>query len=749
MLRVIKKCAVLLAAFLAGAIPAVTITIDGNGSGRIFDGLGMCSSNGTSDLLFDYAEPYRSDILDFLFKPKFGASIQHLKVEAGCGSNTTEGSEACVAVNAAELNAPVDRGYETWLIKEAVKRKPSLVLGSLVWQFPRWINGWYDGRCADFMVAYLKCIKGAGINLSYMSFATNEASYDRNFVVNLLHPRMVQAGFGNLNLVGPDMDRECWQIINGFATDPAFSNMVYAVGYHYDWDLRSRAPGDAAKNSGKRLWSSEHHCYRGIPWTNAIYAARANNANYIDDKMTCTNNWLFLDAVYQAVGWFKNTCALVADQPVTGYYKVQPMLWAYAHTTQFTEVGWKYLDGACGQFVAGNRNGTYVTLRDTAGNNWSTIIVTQGAASFTGNITGGLSTGTIYVWKSDTLQQFIQQPSITPTNGAFTIDLSANSIYTLSTTTGQQKGAKTIPPSGDLNFPSTSTPIFPFPYSENYEGYPSGSCMPRYHSDQHGTFEVYYAPDGRKCLRQIVTGSENTWDRPVTVIGNNAWTNYDVSADVFVDSGEVGVGGRYMEYRQWCGIDLSKDGNWRLHDPSGALGGTQLKSGTISGFNGNVWHNLRVSFNGTSIEGFVDNVKVGSATQTAKASGAACLSSTYNRNMLDNLYIGSVGSPVVIRPTATDLMHAMFTVRQLAGATGVAITCPGDYRNPVFVDIYDVRGTKVRSLADAGLIAGVRTIMWDGKNDAGGGIGQGNYLIKLETAGETIVRRICIGNTME
>jgi len=43
----------------------------------------VLSAGVTSVFLRDYPEPYRSDILDYLFKPKFGLSIQHLKVEIG------------------------------------------------------------------------------------------------------------------------------------------------------------------------------------------------------------------------------------------------------------------------------------------------------------------------------------------------------------------------------------------------------------------------------------------------------------------------------------------------------------------------------------------------------------------------------------------------------------------------------------------------------------------------------------------
>lgn len=60
--------------------PTTAITIDGPGSGRIFDGIGGVSAGASSRLLIDYPEPYRSQILDYLFKPDYGASLQHLKV---------------------------------------------------------------------------------------------------------------------------------------------------------------------------------------------------------------------------------------------------------------------------------------------------------------------------------------------------------------------------------------------------------------------------------------------------------------------------------------------------------------------------------------------------------------------------------------------------------------------------------------------------------------------------------------------
>jgi len=53
-----------------------SVILNGNGSGRVFDGLGGVSAGASSRLLIDYPEPQRSRILDYLFKPGYGAALQ-------------------------------------------------------------------------------------------------------------------------------------------------------------------------------------------------------------------------------------------------------------------------------------------------------------------------------------------------------------------------------------------------------------------------------------------------------------------------------------------------------------------------------------------------------------------------------------------------------------------------------------------------------------------------------------------------
>src|SRR2546429_1354698 len=138
--------AVLLAFGLAGltvvsasAATSTTITVSGTGGGRTYDGVGAISGGGgNSRLMVDYAEPQRSQILDYLFKPGYGANVQLLKIEIGGDANSTDGAEPSIEHVNGTVNCSV--GYEFWLAKQAKARNPGLKLVGLPWAAPGWID---------------------------------------------------------------------------------------------------------------------------------------------------------------------------------------------------------------------------------------------------------------------------------------------------------------------------------------------------------------------------------------------------------------------------------------------------------------------------------------------------------------------------------------------------------------------------------------------------------------------------------
>jgi galactosylceramidase len=96
------------APFSAGSkFPDAKYLIDDlDGVWTTFDGIGAISGGGaTSKLLVNYAEPHRSNILDYLFKPQFAASLQILKVEIGGDSQSSDGSES------SHMHTPFDENY--------------------------------------------------------------------------------------------------------------------------------------------------------------------------------------------------------------------------------------------------------------------------------------------------------------------------------------------------------------------------------------------------------------------------------------------------------------------------------------------------------------------------------------------------------------------------------------------------------------------------------------------------------------
>jgi hypothetical protein len=134
------------------------IQLDGRSPGLPFDGVGAVSSGGSTRLLVDYPEPERSRILDYLFKPNYGAALQLLKVEIAADTDATCGAEPSHQRTPDVVQS--DLGYEWWLMQEAKARNPNIKLCALAWGAPGWLKGgfWSDDNIA-YTLAWLDCAK--------------------------------------------------------------------------------------------------------------------------------------------------------------------------------------------------------------------------------------------------------------------------------------------------------------------------------------------------------------------------------------------------------------------------------------------------------------------------------------------------------------------------------------------------------------------------------------------------------------
>jgi hypothetical protein len=165
---------------------------DVSGLGARYLGIGGLSGGGaTSVFLPSYPQPQRDEILDFLFKPGFGASLQLLKVEIGGDVQSTDGSEASHMHTREDLSCA--RGYETWLIAEAKRRNPALLTYGLSWGVPRWVGdgrgngtGFYSPDNWLYHVRWLECVRNVtGYAVDWMGTWNEKPPAPIDFVIGL------------------------------------------------------------------------------------------------------------------------------------------------------------------------------------------------------------------------------------------------------------------------------------------------------------------------------------------------------------------------------------------------------------------------------------------------------------------------------------------------------------------------------------------------------------------------------------
>ena len=93
----------------------------------VYDGHGGLADAGSSRLLMDYKEPWRGHILDYLFKPSFGASLQMLKIEIAGDTQSTDGTGPSHMHHRHDSHGCF-RGNAAWLIREAKARNPDIAI---------------------------------------------------------------------------------------------------------------------------------------------------------------------------------------------------------------------------------------------------------------------------------------------------------------------------------------------------------------------------------------------------------------------------------------------------------------------------------------------------------------------------------------------------------------------------------------------------------------------------------------------
>ncbi|KAJ3613851.1 hypothetical protein NHX12_020095, partial [Muraenolepis orangiensis] len=575
----------------------------------------------TSRLLVNYAEPYRSQILDYLFKPNFGASLHILKVEIGGDAQTTDGTEPSHMHYENDEN--FFRGYEWWLMKEAKRRNPNITLIGLPWAFPGWVGhgkNWpydYPDITATYVVSWIIGAKQYhDLDIQYVG-VWNERNFDSKYI-KVLRDMLDKVGLTDIRIIAADGD---WSIANTMAVDPYLNDAVEVLLRYtldksglervriiasdnlwepislyilLDQELRravdvigAHYPGTTtvleALKSQKKLWSTEDYSTFNNDVGGGCWA-RILNQNYVNGLMTATISWNLVASYYGDLP-FGRDGLMTAQEPWSGSYAVESPIWISAHTTQFTQPGWTYLQ-TVGHLA---RGGSYVALTNGKGD--LTVVIE-----------------TMTHDHSVCIRPPLLPYNVTSQNATFQLKGSFASIPQLQVWRSRFN-FKTQKPTfferlsplklSDANPPFTEAPNF---------------------ADQTGVFEYYMnlTDPGPHVftLRQVVTQRPVTWasdaDQTVSVIGDYGWENLTVSCDVFMETVKTGGvfiaarvdrGGQSVRSARGVFYWVFSDGTYKVTND---LAGQTVLAEGLSGTRAFGWHTLTLTVKGQYATGLLN-----------------------------------------------------------------------------------------------------------------------------------------------
>ncbi|XP_064604089.1 galactocerebrosidase-like isoform X2 [Liolophura sinensis] len=494
----------------------------------------------------NYPEQQLNEILDYLFKPNYGASLHILKVEIGGDSQSTDGTESSHMHESWDEN--YRRGYEWWLMVEAKKRNPDILLYGLPWAFPGWIgngtNSPYNtpSITADYIARWIAGAKNYyGLQLDYIGI-WNERNYDITYI-KTLRKTLDQRGMNHVQIVAADGG---WGIADDVLKDPQLAASMDYIGTHYPGTFST----PSAVKTDKQLWASEDYSTFNDNTGGGCWA-RILNQNYVNGYMTATISWNLIASYYANLPFYRDGL-MTAVEPWSGNYIIEAPIWVSAHTTQFTQPGWRYLPhgNGVGKLASG---GSYVSLTNISQQSLTIVIETMShnhsicirpplakydvsPQNATFKLSGSFAYVTsLNVWYTkigfdgNPSTFFKEMPQIDVVNGAVTLSLGVDEMYTLTTVSTGQKGTAPDPPPSEP---------FPLPYKDNFDNYEVNS-EPYNLAQQVGVWEVVQGDADRGgIIRQVVVQEPVHWcaaetgNRTLNIIGSPNWTDIYVQCDV-------------------------------------------------------------------------------------------------------------------------------------------------------------------------------------------------------------------------
>lgn len=689
---------------VSAATKTRTLKIDGTtqvtSENSLFRGLGAVTCNGSSRLFMDYKEENPTEyweIMNWLFHPKKGAGLSHIKIELGCDTDTSSGAEPATK-RTAKQKANVKRGAGFMFAHDALTINPDITVDMLCWGMPAWVEQAYEkSDKAGFQARYKwykETIDAAydtwDIEFSYVSANRNERDLEiewTKYLRNALDTEKIQRyDYSKIKLVAAD-ETDNMYVASEMLKDKEYRNAVDVIGCHYN-SYMDKNVKKLHDEYNKEVWFSEGSSVA----TDSIFGG--NNTE--DGKTTTGLNGMLDIANRIIIGMAQSDMTMyeyqpavasyydgsvyypkqliAANTPWSGKYSITNGLVMTMHFTNFIQKGWNIVDsGSYGDGTQSNHcitdtKNTYLTAADGKTGDYSTVITNDSKTARVYQVKVSnlkKASSKVSMWQTtssgkseDYDAHWLEKVgTLTPTKDGniytYTVTVEPYSMVTLTTTTGQTEyAARKAKTSVDSEENDTKLAL---PYEDDFE-YKSAYIKrrgktPRYTSDVNGAFEVIEQTDGNHVLRQQINKDHlsNGWTgapaNPVTSLGDDTWKDYIVSADVILDADEnaknyAAICARYNAVESVAAngywLRIYRKGKWALYSNQG-----KIANGKISGMQEGRAVNLKLKVLDNTVTAYINNEQVAKKTITKSPvnSGRIALASAYYKNCFDNIKV--------------------------------------------------------------------------------------------------------------
>lgn len=698
------------------------LKIDGNtmvaAENSAFRGLGAVSCNNSSRLLMDYKEEHKKEyweIMNWLFHPKTGAGLSHIKLELGCDLDTSSGAEPATKRNPGQ-KANVNRGAGFMFAHDALTINPDITVDMLCWGMPAWVEQAYEkneetGNQARYRW-YKETLDAAydkwGITFSYISANRNEKYMERDWTVylrNALNTEKIQRyDYSKIKLVAAD-ETDTMDVAEAMLKDKEYRDAVDVLGFHYNSYMNENVK-KLHKKYKKEVWFSEGASVA----TDSVFGANNTEdgvatsgvngmldvANRIIIGMAQSDMTLYefqpaVASYYDGSVYFPKQL-IQANSPWSGDYKISNGLVMAMHFTNFIKRGWQFVgsgsygDGKQADHCITETTDNYLTAAKKSTGNYSTVITNDSNKARTYQVEVSnlkKASSKVYLWETrsgDADEAFdahwlekIGTLSPTKKGDIYTYEVKVKpySMVTLTTTNTQKEYADRKTKTSVDEEKDTQLAL---PYMENYEYKDSylkrRGKTPRYTCDIDGAFEVIKQSDGNHVLRQQINQDHLGFGwgykmNPVTSFGDDTWKDYVVSADVMLDANEnaknyAGICARYNVSQSIANngyqLRIYRKGAWNLISNKG-----EIASGKISGMREGRVVNLKLRVLGNTVTAYINHRQEAEVAveKSAANSGRVALTSAFYKNCFDNVRVEPINGGITHIKRVDDLNSAL------------------------------------------------------------------------------------------